>query len=149
MYSPAWTLMPMFCRSISSLLMPRHLQSPSMPSWSLWSSIIQRLSDTTTQQWHNTHLMSYTSTLMQLKEKENLCILFTTHIHPRRYKHLFQQVHQKKSESSLGFLLPLWLSPLFFCNGSSTIRQTQRKITNTAKLPSTELPTMLPQKSLL
>jgi hypothetical protein len=78
-----------------------------------------------------------------------LCILFTTHIHPRRYKHLFQQVHQKKSESSLGFLLPLWLSPLFFCNGSSTIRQTQRKITNTAKLPSTELPTMLPQKSLL
>ncbi len=86
---------------------------------------------------------------MQFKEKENSCILFTAHIHPRRYKRLFQQVHQKKSESFLSFLLPLRLSLLFFYNRSSTIRQTQRKITNTAKLPSTELPTTLPQKSFL
>jgi hypothetical protein len=46
-------------------------------------------------------------------------------------------------------LLPLYLSPPFFYNRSSTIRQTQLKITNTAKLLSTELPSILPKISPL
>ncbi len=95
---------------------------------------------------HTSHVLYFHIDAIQ--RKRNSCILFTKHIHPRRYKRLFQQNSQKKkSESSLGSLLPLCLFPQFFCNRSSTIRQMQRKITNTTKLPSIELPTLLPKIS--
>jgi hypothetical protein len=80
MYFPLWTLVSMFFKSISPLLTPQHLQNSSMPCWSLWSSTIQRLTNTTTQQWHNTHLLSYTSTLMRFKEKEAL-VSYSQNIH--------------------------------------------------------------------
>jgi len=80
MYSPLWTLVSMFSRSISPLLTPQHPQNLSMPCWYLWSSTIQRLTDTTTQKWHNTHLLSYTSTLMRFKEKEAL-VSYSQNIH--------------------------------------------------------------------
>ncbi len=51
----------------------------------------------------------------------------------------FLQIHKREVWKFLGFLFLLCLSPQFFCNRSSTIRQTQRKISSIAKLPSTEL----------
>ncbi len=137
----------MFSRSISPLLTPQHLQNSSMPCWSLWSSTIQRLTDTTTQQWHNTHLLSYTSTLMRFKEKEAL-VSYSQNIHiPEGTSVSSNKFTKKEVWKFLGFLLLLCLAPQFFSNRSSTIRQTQRKITSIAKLPSIELLTMLPKIS--
>ncbi len=112
------------------------------------------LNDSKTDRHNNTTMTQHTSHVLyfhtdEIQRKRNSCILFTEHIHPRRYKRLFQQIRKKKFGSSLGFLLPLYLSPPFFYNRSSTIRQTQLKITNTAKLLSTELPSILPKISPL
>jgi hypothetical protein len=142
MYSPLWTLVSMVCRPISPLLTLQHLPSSSMPAWSLWSSMIQRLTDSTTQQWHNTHLLFYTSTLMRFKISS--CILFREYRHPWRYKRFLQQIHKREIWKFLSFLLLLCLSlsnssPPSFYSRSSTIHQTQRKISSMTKLPSTEL----------
>ncbi len=106
-------------RSHPSLTL-QHLQSSSMPAWSLWSSMIQRLTDSTTQRWHNTHLLFYTSTLMRFNKKRSSCILFTEYRHPRRYKRFLQQIHKREVWKFLGFLLLLCLSPL---NSSATETQ--------------------------
>jgi hypothetical protein len=57
---------------------------------------------------HTSPVLSFHTDAIQ--RKKNSCILFTEHIHPRRYKRLFQQIRKKKFGSSLGFLLPLCLS---------------------------------------
>jgi hypothetical protein len=77
--------------------LPRHLQSSSMPSWSLRSSMIQRLSYTTTQQWHNTDLLSCTSTLMQL-EKKGTRVSYSQHIY----------IPESTSVSSIKFTRTVW-----------------------------------------
>ncbi len=142
----------MFSRSISPLLTPQHLQNSSMPCWSFWSSTIQKLTDTTTQQWHNTHLLSYIPHWCDSKKKEAL-VSYSQNIHIPEGTSVSSNKFIKKKEvrKFLGFLLLLCLAPQFFCNRSSTIRQMQRKITSIAKLPSTELPNSLlcSQKSLL
>jgi hypothetical protein len=134
MYSPPWTLVSMLSKSVSPILIPQHLQSSSMPSWSLWPWMIQRLKDTTTQQWHSTHLLSYTSALMRFKEKEtrvsysqDIYIPEGTSVSSSRFAKRSLEVLQTYCFLSVSF-------PQLICNRSSTIRQTQRKITNTAKL---------------
>jgi len=110
------------------------------------------LNDSKTDRHNNTAMTQHTSPVLYfhtdaIQRKRSSCILFTEYTHPRRYKRFLQQIHKKEVWKFLGFLLLLCLAPQFFCNRSSTIRQTQRKITSTAKLPSTELLTMLPKIS--
>ncbi len=112
-----------------------------MPAWFLWSSMIQRLTDSTTQRWHNTHLLFYTSTLMRFNKKRSSCILFTEYRHPRRYKRFLQQIHKREVWKFLGFLLLLCLSPF---NSSAT--ETQPYVRHSGRSPA-QLSSLL-QKSL-
>ncbi len=76
--------------------------------------------------------------------RENACILFTDYAHPESTGMFLQHKFLQKLKSLiiLEILVPS-LPPLSFCNMSSTTYQTQRKISNIAKLFVTELLTLL------
>ncbi len=115
-----------------------------LPSFSLWSSTTQRSTCTTTHQSHHVHLLSDTSTLMQCKKKILVSYSQAMYISENTSISLPFKSTKGKNWQFLGlaiFSAPLLnSSPLSFCNRSSTLHQTQRKISSTAKLPSTKLP---------
>ncbi len=90
----------MFHRSISHLLTVQHLQDSN---WLLAlpdSLTIQRLTDTMTQQFNNTHFQSCISTLMQFQR--NSSFLFTEYVHPRKLKQFLPlEVHTQKEEGPM------------------------------------------------
>jgi hypothetical protein len=116
---------------------------PALPD----SSMTHRLIDTLTPQFNDSHFLSCTSTLMRFQKKEIL------HSHSQNMYILdssSNSCHQqftkrkKRVRSFPHVLSSLSLIPLvYFCNRSSTLPQTQRKILSTAKLFSTELLTPL------
>jgi hypothetical protein len=75
--------------------------------------------------------------------RENACILFTNYTHSESTGMFLQHEFLQKPKSLiiLEVLVPS-LHPLSFCNMSSTTYQTQRKISNIAKLSATELLTL-------
>ncbi len=79
-----WTLASMFHISISHLLTVQHLQDSNWLPTPPDSLTIQRLTDTMTQQFNNTHFRSCISILMQFQKK--FSFLFTEYVHPRNLK---------------------------------------------------------------
>ncbi len=76
--------------------------------------------------------------------RENACTLFTDYIHSESTDMFLQHKFLQKLKSLIiPEILVSSLPPLSFCNMSSTTYQTQRKISNIAKLSATELLTLL------
>ncbi len=116
---------------------------PALPD----SLMIHRLTDTSTPQFNDSHFLSCTSTLMRFLKKTIL------HSHSQNM-YIFdsssnschQQFTKKKKRVRSFPHVPSSLSLIpfvYFCNRSSTLPQTQRKILSTAKLFSTQLLTFV------
>ncbi len=76
--------------------------------------------------------------------RENACILFTDYTHSESTCMFLQHEFLQKPKNLIIPEVPVpSLHPLSFCNMSSTTYQTQRKISNIAKLFATELLTLL------
>ncbi len=117
----------MFHRSISHLLTAQHLQDsnwlPALPD----SLTIQRLTDTMTQQFNNTHFRSCISTLMQFQR--NSSFLFTEYVHPRKLKQFLPlEVHTKKEE---GPMVPQYIV-FILLNSSRLLLQQELNYTSDA-----------------
>jgi hypothetical protein len=62
--------------------------------------IFLTFNDSKTDRHNSTTMTQHTSPVLYfhtdaIQRKRNSCILFTEHIHPRRYKRLFQQIHKR------------------------------------------------------
>jgi hypothetical protein len=105
------------------------------------SSMIHRLTNTSTQQFNDSHFLSCTSTLMRFQKEivhshsQNMYILDSS----SNSCHQQFTKRKKRVRSFPHVLSSVSLIPLvYFCNRSSTLPQTQRKILSTTKLFSTE-----------
>jgi len=106
------------------------------------SSMIHRLTDTSTQQFNDSHFLSCTSTLMRFQKEilhfhsQNMYILDSS----SNSCHQQFTKRKKKVRSFPHVLSSLSLIPLvYFYNRSSTLPQMQRKILSIAKLFLIEL----------
>jgi hypothetical protein len=104
--------------------------------------MIHRLTDTSTQQFNDSHFLSCTSTLMRF-QKEFFILIYRICTSSTAQAILAinnSQKNKKRVRSFPHVLSSLSLIPLvYLCNRSSTLARTQRKILSIAKLFSTEL----------
>jgi hypothetical protein len=117
-----WTLASMFHRSISHLLTVQHLQDsnwlPALPD----SLTIQRLTDTTTQQFNNTHFRSCISTLMQF-QKKFFILIHRICTSSKTQAILAIRSSHKERRGSDGASIYCFYSPKFFSSTSATWAQ--------------------------
>jgi len=155
-YSPYTTTCgPFLPCSTNRSLIYSHLASPNsncLPALALIRCNLKtdKLNHTTLYAIHiSDHVFPHRSI------RENACILFTDYTHSESTGMFLQHEFLQKPKSLIipEVLVPS-LHPLSFCNMSSTTYQTQRKISNIAKLSATELLSLLfpsillPKKSL-
>ncbi len=110
---------------------------PALPDYSM----THKQTDTSTQQFSNSHFLSCSSTLMQFQKKflifiHRICTSSTA----QAILAINSSQKKKRVRSFPHVLSSLSLIPLvYLCNRSSTLPHTQRKILSIAKLFSTEL----------
>jgi len=108
------------------------------------SSMIHKLTNTSTQQFNDSHFLSCTSTLMRL-QKENFDFHSQKRVHPRQLKQFSPSaVHKTRrwSDPSPSPVLPL---PNFLSSTSATgaplnLRRSEKKKHQSAKLPTLPFP---------
>jgi len=135
---------PSFCAQQNRSLIYSHLASPNsncLPDLSLIRCNLKtdRLNHTTLYAIHISD-----NVFPHMCIRENACILFTDYTHSESTDMFLQHRFLQKLKSLIipEVIVPS-LHPLSFCNMSSTTYQTQRKISNIAKLSATKLLTLL------
>jgi hypothetical protein len=135
----------MFYKSLTpadSFPFPQLKLFPALPDFTM----THRLTDTSTQQFNDSHFLSCTFTLMRFQKPFFILIhrICTSSTAQAILAISSSQPRKKRVRSFPHVLSSLSLIPLvYFCNRSSTLPQTHRKILSTAKLFSPQLLTPL------